>query len=142
MVELIDTLLDKGNAYVADDGSGDVYFDVRSWPSYGELTHQRLDDMAPADDADPRGKRDPRDFALWKGAKPDEPASASWPAPYGRGRPAGTSSARRWPASTWATRSTSTAGASTFVSRTTRTSRRSRARRGWASRSTGCTTGG
>jgi cysteinyl-tRNA synthetase len=64
-----------------------VYFDVRSWPSYGELTHQRLDDMNPADDADPGDKRDPRDFALWKGAKPQEPATASWPTPYGRGRP-------------------------------------------------------
>ena len=87
MLELIDTLVDKGHAYAADDGSGDVYFDVHSWPAYGELTHQRLDDMAPAVDADPRGKRDPRDFALWKGAKADEPASASWPTPYGRGRP-------------------------------------------------------
>jgi len=87
MLELIDTLVDKGHAYPADDGSGDVYFDVHSWPAYGELTHQRLDDMAPAVDADPRGKRDPRDFALWKGAKADEPASASWPTPYGRGRP-------------------------------------------------------
>ena len=87
MVELIDTLVEKGHAYAADDGSGDVYFDVRSWPSYGELTHQRLDDMAPAADADPRGKRDPRDFALWKGAKADEPSSASWATAYGRGRP-------------------------------------------------------
>ncbi|MBC7640559.1 MAG: cysteine--tRNA ligase, partial [Rhodoferax sp.] len=87
MVELIDTLVEKGHAYAADDGSGDVYFDVRSWPSYGELTHQRLDDMAPAADADPRGKRDPRDFALWKGAKAAEPSSASWATAYGRGRP-------------------------------------------------------
>jgi cysteinyl-tRNA synthetase len=87
MVEMIDTLVERGHAYAAQDGSGDVYFDVRSWPAYGELTHQRLDDMAPAEDADPRGKRDPRDFALWKGAKPDEPASASWGTPYGRGRP-------------------------------------------------------
>ena len=87
MVELIDTLVERGHAYAADDGSGDVYFDVRSWPAYGELTHQRLDDMAPAADADPRGKRDPRDFALWKGAKTDEPSSASWGTAYGRGRP-------------------------------------------------------
>ncbi len=87
MLELVELLIERGHAYAADDGSGDVYFDVRSWPSYGELTHQRLDDMAPAEDADPRGKRDARDFALWKGAKADEPASASWRAPYGRGRP-------------------------------------------------------
>jgi cysteinyl-tRNA synthetase len=87
MVELMTTLVERGHAYVAEDGSGDVYFDVRSWPLYGELSHQRLDDMEPATDADPRGKRDPRDFALWKGHKPGEPDSASWPTPYGRGRP-------------------------------------------------------
>jgi cysteinyl-tRNA synthetase len=87
MLELITTLLDKGHAYVAEDGSGDVYFDVRSWPSYGELSNQRIDDMEAAGDADPRGKRDPRDFALWKGHKTGEPLTASWPAPWGRGRP-------------------------------------------------------
>ena len=87
MVELLDALVASGHAYPAPDGSGDVYFDVRAWPQYGSLTRQRLDDMAPAEDADPRGKRDPRDFALWKGAKPAEPQSASWPTPYGRGRP-------------------------------------------------------
>jgi cysteinyl-tRNA synthetase len=87
MIELIQTLIDRGHAYVAPDRSGDVYFDVKSWPSYGSLSHQRLDDMMAAEDADPRGKRDPRDFALWKGHKPDEPATASWPAPWGRGRP-------------------------------------------------------
>ena len=87
MLELIGTLIERGHAYPAGDGSGDVYFDVRSWPAYGELTHQALDDMAPAEDADPRGKRDPRDFALWKGHKPEEPETASWPSPWGRGRP-------------------------------------------------------
>jgi cysteinyl-tRNA synthetase len=87
MLELIETLIERGHAYAAEDGSGDVYFDVRSWPSYGELTRQGLDDMEPAEDADPRGKRDPRDFALWKGWKPSEPESAAWPAPWGRGRP-------------------------------------------------------
>lgn len=87
MLELIETLIERGHAYAADDGSGDVYFDVRSWPSYGELTRQGLDDMEPAEDADPRGKRDPRDFALWKGWKTTEPESAAWPAPWGRGRP-------------------------------------------------------
>ena len=87
MVELIGRLVEAGHAYPAADASGDVYFDVRSWPGYGELTHQRLADMEPAADADPRGKRDPRDFALWKGAKPGEPATASWSTPWGRGRP-------------------------------------------------------
>jgi len=87
MLELIQTLMDNGHAYAAADGSGDVYFDVRSWPAYGSLSRQRIDDMEPAADADPRGKRDPRDFALWKGHKPTEPATASWPSPWGRGRP-------------------------------------------------------
>ncbi len=87
MLELIAELIEAGHAYVAEDGSGDVYFDVLSWPTYGELSGQRVDDMAPAEDADPRGKRDPRDFALWKGHKPTEPITASWPSPWGRGRP-------------------------------------------------------
>jgi cysteinyl-tRNA synthetase len=87
MVTLMETLVEKGHAYAAADGSGDVYFDVRSWPAYGELTRQKVDDMADAEDADPRGKRDPRDFALWKGHKPDEPETASWPTPFGAGRP-------------------------------------------------------
>ena len=87
MVELITELIERSHAYPADDGSGDVYFDVSSWPRYGELSGQRVDEMEPAADADPRGKRDPRDFALWKGHKPSEPATASWSAPWGRGRP-------------------------------------------------------
>jgi len=87
MVEMMERLVESGHAYPAADGSGDVYFDVRSWPAYGELSRQRIDDMEPAQDADPRGKRDPRDFALWKGAKDGEPESASWPTPWGRGRP-------------------------------------------------------
>jgi cysteinyl-tRNA synthetase len=87
MVELMDELVERGHAYTAVDGSGDVYFDVRSWPAYGELSRQKIDDMKAAEDADPRGKRDPRDFALWKGHKPGEPESASWTTPYGRGRP-------------------------------------------------------
>ncbi|WP_427383921.1 cysteine--tRNA ligase [Janibacter sp. G56] len=87
MVDLMETLIERGHAYAAEDGSGDVYFDVRSWPEYGSLTHQRLDDMADAEDADPRGKRDPRDFALWKGRKENEPATASWSTPFGAGRP-------------------------------------------------------
>ncbi|MDQ1621282.1 MAG: cysteinyl-tRNA synthetase [Actinomycetota bacterium] len=87
MIELMDTLIERGHAYPADDASGDVYFDVRSWPSYGELSGMRIDEMEAAADADPRGKRDPRDFALWKGHKPDEPVTASWASPWGRGRP-------------------------------------------------------
>ena len=87
MLELISVLIERGHAYPADDGSGDVYFDVRSWPQYGELTRQGLDDMEPASDADPRGKRDLRDFALWKGYKKSEPESAAWPSPWGPGRP-------------------------------------------------------
>jgi cysteinyl-tRNA synthetase len=88
ILELIEQLIGRGHAYVAEDGSGDVYFDVRSWPAYGELTRQRIDDMEPAGDADPRGKRDPRDFALWKGWKKEsEPETAAWPSPYGPGRP-------------------------------------------------------
>ena len=88
ILELIETLIARGHAYAAEDGSGDVYFDVRSWSAYGELTGQKVDDMEPAEDADPRGKRDPRDFALWKGWKKDsEPETAAWPSPYGPGRP-------------------------------------------------------
>jgi len=87
MLELMGELVEAGHAYPAADGSGDVYFDVRSWPAYGELSNQRIEDMEGAADADPRGKRDPRDFALWKGHKPGEPETASWATPYGRGRP-------------------------------------------------------
>ncbi len=87
MHALIQKLIDDGHAYPAQDDSGDVYFDVRSWPRYGELTRQRVDDMQDAPDADPRGKRDPRDFALWKGHKADEPETAAWDSPWGRGRP-------------------------------------------------------
>ena len=87
ILELIRVLVERGHAYPAADGSGDVYFDVRSWPAYGELTRQGVDDMEPAEDADPRGKRDPRDFALWKGRKDSEPETAAWPSSYGLGRP-------------------------------------------------------
>ena len=84
MQELIERLIDAGHAYAAE---GDVYFDVRSWPSYGALTRQSVDAMESAADADPRGKRDPRDFALWKGSKEGEPADAAWESPWGAGRP-------------------------------------------------------
>lgn len=87
MQELIGALIQRGHAYPAPDGSGDVYFDVRSWSDYGSLTHQQIDAMEAAEDADPRGKRNPQDFALWKGAKPGEPADATWESPWGAGRP-------------------------------------------------------
>jgi cysteinyl-tRNA synthetase len=79
--ELIKILIERGHAYPAD---GDVYFDVRSWPGYGALSGQRPDSMEPAADGPVRAKRDPRDFALWKGQKPGEPA---WSSPWGPGRP-------------------------------------------------------
>ena len=87
MLDLIERLIAAGHAYRAPDGTGDAYFDVRSWSRYGELTRQSPDDMAEADDSAARAKRDPRDFALWKSAKPDEPATAQWDSPWGVGRP-------------------------------------------------------
>jgi cysteinyl-tRNA synthetase len=81
MVQLMQRLIDAGIGYAA---GGDVYFDVRSFPEYGALSGQRIDDMLPAGDAEDRAKRDPRDFAMWKGAKPGEPA---WDTPWGAGRP-------------------------------------------------------
>ena len=87
MFELIQRLIDRGHAYPALDDAGDVYFDVRSWEQYGALTRQSVDDMQDSADADPRGKHDPRDFALWKGYKEGEPLTAAWDSPWGRGRP-------------------------------------------------------
>jgi cysteinyl-tRNA synthetase len=87
MQSIVQRLIDNGHAYPAGDGSGDVYFDTASWPAYGELTNQNPRDMVAAGDADPRGKRAPQDFALWKGHKSTEPASAAWESPWGAGRP-------------------------------------------------------
>ena len=84
MRDIIQRLIDNGHAYAAD---GDVYFDTASWPAYGSLTRQKPDEMVAAADSEARAKRDPRDFALWKSHKPDEPADASWPSPWGDGRP-------------------------------------------------------
>jgi cysteinyl-tRNA synthetase len=85
MVALMQRLVDRGHAYAVD---GDVYFDVRSFPAYGELTGQRLAELQPAADTDSdERKRDPRDFALWKAHKDDEPETAAWETPWGRGRP-------------------------------------------------------
>ena len=115
MVELMERLVARGHAYVT--GEGDVWFDVRSFADYGSLTNQRPEDLPAADVEDatsgdiedatsgdaetgtvaaaagPTGapdasvKRDPRDFALWKSSRPGDPATASWPTPFGRGRP-------------------------------------------------------
>ena len=87
MIELISRLIEAGHAYPARDGSADVYFDAASWADYGALTNQRLEDMELSEGAELRGKKDARDFALWKAHKPEEPITASWPSPWGRGRP-------------------------------------------------------
>ncbi|GAA1268748.1 cysteine--tRNA ligase [Sphaerisporangium rubeum] len=83
MIELMQRLIDKGHAYAA---GGDVYFDVMSYAErYGKLSNQRPENMRAAGDTDSdSAKHDPRDFALWKGAKPGEP---TWPTPWGPGRP-------------------------------------------------------
>ena len=94
MIDLVQKLIDKGHAYVSKSGS--VYFDVSSFPEYGQLTHQ--EDVVSlvtkhASQTDSclsetlEEKRDPRDFALWKAAKPGEPEDASWESPWGFGRP-------------------------------------------------------
>ena len=70
MIVLMRRLIDSGHAYAA---GGDVYFDVFSYGHYGELSGQRLEHIRPAEDSEGGAKRDPRDFALWKGAKPGEP---------------------------------------------------------------------
>ena len=82
MIELIERLLKRGTAYVLE---GDVYFEVRRFPSYGKLSGKNLDELEAGArvDVDER-KRDPLDFALWKAAKPGEP---SWASPWGPGRP-------------------------------------------------------
>ncbi|GIH11653.1 cysteine--tRNA ligase [Rhizocola hellebori] len=87
MQVLITELIERGHAYAAKDGSGDVYFSVSSYPDYGALSNQRPDEMLAAPDGPERAKKDPRDFALWKGVKPTEPQDAYWPSPWGRGRP-------------------------------------------------------
>ncbi|MCI1832590.1 MAG: cysteine--tRNA ligase [Bifidobacterium sp.] len=116
MVEIIRRIIDNGHAYAIRDGqgrpTGNVYFDVPSWPQYGELTHQKqsgssrdeasevADRMGPSVDAagvdkynpidaadESADKRDPRDFALWKAPKPSDPETARWDTPFGAGRP-------------------------------------------------------
>jgi len=82
MIELMEKLIERGAAYAP--GNGDVYLEVRKLTSYLTLSRQKLDDLQPAADADETYKKDPRDFALWKAAKPGDP---SWPTPWGAGRP-------------------------------------------------------
>ena len=119
MVDLIETLLEKGHAYRTDDGS--IFFRIASWPAYGRLA--RLDPsqlrVGERVEADDYGKDDVRDFALWKGPKPGEP---SWRTPHRRG-PAGLAHRvlGHEHEGTSAHRSTCTPAASTWSSRTTRT---------------------
>jgi cysteinyl-tRNA synthetase len=82
MIELMTLLIERGAAYAP--GNGDVYLEVRKLQSYLTLSRQKVDDLQPAADADETYKKDPRDFALWKAAKPGDP---SWPTPWGAGRP-------------------------------------------------------
>ncbi len=81
MVTMIGALIAKGHAYAA---GGDVYFDVTRDPGYGKLCNRTIDDVEPATGAK---KRNPGDFALWKAAKPDEPAEVQFASPWGKGRP-------------------------------------------------------
>lgn len=83
IVELIEQLVENGHAYAVD---GDVYFAVRNYPDYGELSHRRVDDMDQGEGVEGAArKRDPLDFALWKGLKEGE--DTSWDSPWGPGRP-------------------------------------------------------
>ena len=82
IIGLVEKLVEKGNAYVAN---GDVFFHVASFPDYGKLSKQRLEELREGTrfEVDP-AKKDAVDFALWKEAKPEEPA---WESPWGDGRP-------------------------------------------------------
>ena len=108
MITLMQELTSAGHAYTT--GAGDVWFDVLSWPQYGELTHQNLAELEPdvesviaafepqsptqveipgqaRNDNGIPAKHSPYDFALWKAPKVNEPATAAWDTPWGRGRP-------------------------------------------------------
>ncbi len=83
IVALIEELVERGHAYEVE---GDVYFRVRSYPQYGELSHRKLDDLDQGEGLEgAERKRDPVDFALWKAQKPGE--DTAWDSPWGRGRP-------------------------------------------------------
>ena len=88
MIELIKVLIERGHAYPAADGSGDVYFDVRSWPAYGELSGQRLEEMEAGRGRRPPGQARPPRLRPVEGAQGrPSPATASWFTPWGWGRP-------------------------------------------------------
>ena len=110
MVELVQRLAAAGAAYRTDDGSW--YFRLAAFPEYGKLSKKDLSGMEDGArvDVDEYEKDSARDFALWKAAKPGETA---WETAIGRGRPAGTSSARPWRWSIWAKASTCTQAAKT-----------------------------
>ncbi|MBN3859767.1 MAG: cysteine--tRNA ligase [Neisseriaceae bacterium] len=83
IIQMIETLINNHKAYVADNG--DVYYSVREFPAYGQLSGKNPDDLRAGERVDiNEAKQDPLDFALWKAAKPDEPY---WPSPWGDGRP-------------------------------------------------------
>ncbi|MFZ4117257.1 MAG: cysteine--tRNA ligase [Rhodoluna sp.] len=86
MIALVEKLIQLGHAYQASDGSANVFFDTASWPSYGELTNQKLENMEGETDAS-HGRKSPNDFALFKAHKPEEPATAAWETPWGLARP-------------------------------------------------------
>ena len=86
MIALVQKLIKLGHAYQAEDGSANVFFDTASWPSYGELTNQKLENMEGETDAS-HGRKSPNDFALFKAHKPEEPKTAAWETPWGLARP-------------------------------------------------------
>jgi cysteinyl-tRNA synthetase len=86
MIKLVQSLISKGHAYQAEDGSANVFFDTSSWPNYGELTNQKLENMEGEVEVS-FGKRNVNDFALFKAHKSGEPDSAAWETPWGLARP-------------------------------------------------------
>ena len=86
MIKLVQSLISKGHAYQAEDGSANVFFDTSSWSNYGELTNQKLENMEGEAEAS-FGRRNVNDFALFKAHKSGEPDSAAWETPWGLARP-------------------------------------------------------
>lgn len=117
IIKLVETLIEKGHAYPV--ANGDVYFSVRSFPGYGKLSGQSIDDLESGARIEPGDlKRDPLDFALWKGAKPGEPA---WDCPWGKGRPGWHIECSAMSMELWAPPSTFTQAGRTLYSRTMKT---------------------